>query len=200
MPFFALALAVSGLAAPAGSAATGPVAAAPGPAAASEPSPEAILAHPETVNPFAYARLVQWLWSQGRRQQAAFWFYVFQERTRPWADADQNGAAPLRASLNDGLGGLVNRWVASDVAAWQSIVGRALAYEARLPLNAARPDGVSEADWRARVIKARADYVAAARQTLFTLNPQEVAANRRQAGLYVGPWQDPGPALPAAWR
>ena len=165
-------------------------------------SPEAVLADPAKHEPFTYALLVQSLWSSGRRQQAAFWFYVFQERTRPWADADTrgDGAAALRSALNDELGTVINRWVASDVRAWQAIVDRALSYEAKLPLNPARPDGIGQAEWERRVAKARADYVAAARQTLFTMKPEEVAAKRREAGLPVGPLEDPGPALPDSWR
>ncbi|MCQ8278393.1 hypothetical protein NFI95_08000 [Acetobacteraceae bacterium KSS8] len=178
------------------------------PAAADETAnaatPEAILAHPDSVEPFAYAQLITWLWGQGRREQATFWFYVMQARTRPWAQADHDGegdgAAALRASLNDQLGQVINGWVASDPAAWKRIVERALSYEAHLPLNPARPDGMTEPAWLALVAKERAEYASGAHTLFAGLDPAAVAAQRRKAGLYNGPLQSPGPALPEDWR
>ncbi len=172
--------------------------------APAEATPESILAHPDSVEPFAYAQLITWLWGQGRREQATFWFYVMQNRTRPWAQADHdgegNGAAALRASLDDQLGATINGWVASDPAAWKQIVDRALSFEAHLPLNKARPETMTEAAWLALVAKERAEYTAGAHAAFSGLDPATVAEQRRKAGLYNGPLQNPGPPLPEDWR
>lgn len=161
-----------------------------------------VLARPQAVDPFVYAELSQALWQDGRRLQATFWFYVFQVRTRPWADADRRGdaAGALRGSLNEVLGTPINRWVGSDVAQWQAVARRAIGYEARLPLFAGRPDGLSAAEWNALVVQARESYRRAFEQTLGVANPTEIARTRRENGLPVGPLADPGPALPETWR
>ncbi|SER08990.1 hypothetical protein SAMN05216548_11145 [Faunimonas pinastri] len=174
---------------------------------AAEPSTTAlptdqILAHPELADPFSYATAVQALWAKGARLQATFWFYVFQERTRPWALADQNGdgASALRASINDGLGPQVNGWIASDVGAWKAVVERAMAYESHFPLYGERPSNMTAKLWSALVDRTRAEYVAGARKAFDSMSAEDVASSRKQAGLYVGPLQDPGPALPDGWR
>lgn len=160
------------------------------------------LTRPQAADPFAYAMLTSALWGEGRRLQAAFWFYVFQVRTRPWADADRrgDGAAALRASLNDGLGQEINGWLGSDLNAWREVATRAMSYEARLPLPADRPDGVDAAAWTAAVDKARRDYRAGYEKTLGAMTAEEVARGRRENGLPVGPLKDPGPPLPVGWR
>lgn len=167
-----------------------------------QPSPEAVLARPEAYNPFAYAAVVQQLWAQGRRQQAAFWFYVFQARTRPWALADKQGddAAALRSALNEELGGVINPWVASDLTAWRTLAERAVAYERRLPLPAERPEQLDAAAWNRLVDKARADYASQLRAVFDSLTPQTFAMKRREGGLTVGPWVQPGPPLLESWR
>lgn len=172
---------------------------------ASEPQPpsaELVLAHPEAVSPFDYVVAVQWLWSHGRRQQAAFWFYVFQARTRPWALADTHGdgAAALRSALNDGLGTTINGWIGSDPVAWRMIAERAVSYERHLPLQAERPPELGASDWRALVERSRAEYAAQLKSAFDGLSPESLAAGRRQGGLPVGPLKDAGPPLPDAWR
>ena len=161
-----------------------------------------MLAHPEAVSPFDYATAVQWLWSRGRRQQAAFWFYVFQARTRPWALADKggDGAAALRSSLNDGMGPVINSWIGSDPAAWRSIAERAVSYERRLPLSVERPPGLDAPSWRRLVESSRGEYSAQLRSAFDDMSPDEFAAKRRGAGLPVGPLSEPGPPLPDDWR
>jgi hypothetical protein len=168
----------------------------------SYPSAETVLAHPEAVNPFTYAVAVKWLWQQGRRQQAAFWFYMFQARTRPWslADTGGEGLGALRGALNDELGSVINSWVGSDPAAWRNIAERAIAFERRLPLSPERPEGLDAAAWRRLVATSRADYAAQMQEAFAGLDAEKFAANRRSAGLRVGPLEQPGPALPDAWR
>lgn len=163
---------------------------------------DAFLARPEAADPFAYAMLTSALWGEGRRLQAAFWFYVFQVRTRPWADADKqgDGAAALRASLNDGLGQEINGWLGSDLDAWREVATRAMSYEARLPLPSARPDGVEAGRWPAMVDKVRREYRQGYEKTLGAMTAEDLAAGRRENGLPVGPLKDAGPPLPADWR
>lgn len=166
------------------------------------PSAEEVLAHPQAVNPFNYSIAVTWLWQHGRRQQAAFWFYVFQVRTRPWALADKAGAdaAPLRSALNDELGTVVNGWIGGDPVAWRNIAERAVAYERRLPLSTERPTGVDISIWRALVERSRIEYAAQLKTAFDGLVPETFAAERRKAGLSVGPLSEPGPPLPDDWR
>ena len=166
------------------------------------PSAEVVLTHPEAVSPFDYATAVQWLWDHGRRRQAAFWFYVFQARTRPWALADSggDGAAALRSALNDELGTVINGWVAGDLNEWRAIAERAVAYERRLPLQPERPPGLDATAWARLVERSRAEYAAQMRSAFDGLTPATFAANRRAAGLPVGPLADAGPPLPDGWR
>lgn len=161
-----------------------------------------VLARPETVNPFAYALVATLLLRDGRQLQAAFWFYLMQIRTRPWADADKggDGAAALRASFNQVLGEPINGWLGADLAQWQEVARRAMSYETRLPLFAGRPDGLSAADWQARVAAARADYRKGYDQTLAVADAAAIAKSRRENGLPVGALADPGPPLPDDWR
>lgn len=163
---------------------------------------EAVLARPESVDPFDYALVTKLLWESGRRRQAAFWFYLFQERSRPWSLADKagSGAAALRSALNDELGTVVNRWVASDPVAWRALVERALAYEKRFPLYRERAPGIDATAWTALVASSRAEYDREARAAFARMDPAAFAAGRREAGLFVGPLRDPGPDLPDDWR
>jgi hypothetical protein len=162
---------------------------------------ERVLAHPEQASPWEMAQASHALWLDGRRLQAAFWFYAFQQRSRPWADLDEggDGAAALRASLNATLGETINPWLGSDLAAWREVATRAMSFEARLPIGAA-PDGVSAEDWTAAVTKARSEYRAGYDETLGKADPAAIARIRRENGLPVGPLDAPGPALPADWR
>jgi hypothetical protein len=161
-----------------------------------------VVARPDATEPFGYAAVVQQLWQDGSRLQAAFWFYLFQARTRPWADADTrgDGAAALRAALNDQLGTTINAWLGADLAQWQEVARRAIAFEARLPLHPARPDGIAPDAWIAVVAKAREGYRRGYEQSLAKADPAEIAATRRTNGLPVGPLTDAGPPLPDAWR
>jgi len=166
------------------------------------PSAEKVLAQPEKVNPLTYAVAVKWLWQQGRRQQAAFWFYLFQARTRPWslADTSGDGVSALRGALNDELGSVINPWVASDLAAWRSIADRAIAFERRLPLSRERPAGIDAVAWLKLVETSRVDYAAQMRTAFANMDAAAFAKKRRAAGLWVGSLDQPGPALPDAWR
>lgn len=160
----------------------------------------AALAGPEALGPFDIGILSAALWRDGRRHQAAFWFFVFQVRSRPWADLDPSGAGAARAALNDLLGGTINAWIASDLTAWQDTARRAMSYEAGLPLPRERPTAVAPSAWAAAVAKSRREYRAGYDQTLGRMAAVELAAERRRNGLPVGPLDAPGPALLESWR
>ena len=147
--------------------------------------------------PFSWVQPIHTLWARGDRLQAAFWYYVYQLRSRPWADADRNGggAAALRASVAAGLGREINEWIGSDPAAWRDTGARAIAYEKTLSLYSGRPDGVSQDDWLEANHKARQAYEEGFNQMWAEYSPSDIEAQRRQRGLYVGPLKNPGQPL-----
>ena len=151
------------------------------------------------ASPFELAETSKAMWARGDRLQAAFWFYVFQIRTAPWAEA-QPDLLPLRGSINDSLGRTVNEWLASDVEAWEELAERAIAYEAAQPLSSERPDGLDAADWQGRVERARATYAADFRQVFASFDAGDIAAMRREHDLPVGPLDQPGAPLNPDWR
>lgn len=151
------------------------------------------------ASPFELAETSKAMWARGDRLQAAFWFYVFQIRTAPWAEA-QPDLLPLRGSINDSLGRTVNEWLASDVEAWEELAERAIAYEAAQPLWSDRPEGLDAAEWQDRVERARGAYAADFRQVFASFDAGDIAAMRREHDLPVGPLDQPGAPLNAAWR
>lgn len=160
-----------------------------------------VMAHPEAINPLYLSVLSLSLWKRGDRAQAAFWFYVFQVRSRAWINADKS-AAPLRASLNQQVGAMINPWIGSDLNAWYDIAGRGLAYEKKIPLYPHPPAQLTPEQWQAVVAKARQENDAQFQEVFggFRKDPQAFAAKRRENKLPVGPLQDPGTPLPATWR
>jgi hypothetical protein len=165
---------------------------------------EAALAAPYALHPLTgYPPLIGALWTDGRRIQAAFWFYVFQERSAAWALADDegrgSGAAALRTAMNEQLGQVINPWVAGDVSAWKRIAARAVSYEAKFPLYARRPEAMTQQDWLATISRARTSY----RDQLAQLQGVDAAAiadARKQRGLQTGSLDNPGPDLPDGWQ
>lgn len=172
----------------------------PGSAAAQAADPYAILDDPQVRNPFDWVEAIATLWRRGDRLQAAFWYYVFQIRSLPWAEADRartggSGAAALRGSITHALGAPINEWLGSDPAAWRDTGARAIAFEKRLPYHAARPDGIDEAAWARMNETARTSHEAGFDQVWRQYSFADMEARRRQMGLYVGPLQDPGQPL-----
>jgi hypothetical protein len=162
--------------------------------------PYAILDDPQVRNPFEWVEAIAALWRRGDRLQAAFWYYVFQVRSRPWAEADMaqtggSGAAALRSSITYALGAPINEWLGSDPATWRDTGARAIDFEKRLPFHAARPEGIDEATWARMNETARAGHEAGFDQVWRQYSFADLEARRRQAGLYVGPLQDPGQPL-----
>lgn len=162
------------------------------------------LGAPYALSPLtSYPPLIGALWRDGRRMQAAFWFYVFQERSAAWALADDegrgSGAAAVRTAMNDQLGQVINPWAAGDVSAWKRIAARAVSYEAKFPLYAKRPDAMTLHDWLATVGRARTSYREQLGQ-LQTVDAEAIADSRKQRGLATGSLGDPGPDLPESWQ
>lgn len=186
--------------APAPASATVTVAA--GNRAGSEASALAIMADPASVNPMAFSQVAQYLWDRGDRRQAAFWYYLWQARTRPWVSVQGGSTAQARGAISATLGRTINEWVASDPDSWMALSRRAIAYERTMPLSSARPRGVTEAAWLETVERERSRY--AASFEAMSANPRfsrtSLEESRRSNGLYVGPWSDPGADLPDAWQ
>lgn len=162
--------------------------------------PYAILDDPQVRNPFEWVEAIAALWRRGDRLQAAFWYYVFQIRSRPWAEADMaqtggSGVAALRSSITYALGAPINEWLGSDPATWRDTGARAIAFEKRLPHHGGRPEGIDEATWARMNETARTGHEAGFDQVWRQYSFADLEARRRQAGLYVGPLQDPGQPL-----
>ena len=161
----------------------------------------ALLADPSAYPPITYVYVTKYLWARGDRRQAAFWHTLFQIRTAPYLRYDRD-LGPLRGSINQVLGGEVLRWIGSDYAAWEEVTRQAMAYERRAPLNPERPEGVAKREWLAHVAQSRQAWATDFNDTFGPRGPGRRAldSRRRSNGLYVGPLQDPGAALPAEWR
>jgi hypothetical protein len=176
-----------------------------------------VIAHPDAVNPIAFALVAEGLWARGDRQQAAFWYYLFQSRTLAWMSGAEQSTGDLlgvmqsmmgepvtyiaaRRALNRRVGAPINAWAFSDLDAVKALALRVFAYEKHMPLYPGRPEGVSEADWAALVAKERAGYEADFHEVFGDTDAKAYYKNRRDADLYVGPWQAPGKPLPDSWR
>lgn len=162
---------------------------------------DAVLADPASYHPIVYIVAVRQLWDRGDRAQAAFWYYMWQARTRPWARADSQ-VAQARGALDSVFGPLINQWVQSDREQFFDLVERVLAYEARLPLSNERPVGIALAQWNEIVAQERDRYANGFESAIRQLWPSADAHAqlRAQAGLEVGPWQNPGAPLRDEWR
>lgn len=175
-----------------------------GSAAEKAAAAEEMQAHPEKVNPFGLLPLITYLLDQGDWERATFWYYFWQQRSRPWARlGTSDGEAALRGSVIATLGPVVNEWAGSDPLAMRDLMVRAWRFERRAPLYPGRPAGVSEADWAKTVAEERAvnDPEEVARG--YPANPTDLesnAAERRRNHLYVGPWQHRGRPLMENWR
>lgn len=162
--------------------------------------PYAILDTNDVRHPFDWIQAISMLWQRGDRLQSSFWYYVFQIRSRPWAEADMtrtggSGHAALRASITEVLGAPVNEWLGSDPAVWRETWGRAIAFERTLPFHAARPQGVDQEAWAQMNARARSEHQAGYDQLWERLSTGDMEELRRERGLYVGPLRNPGRPL-----
>lgn len=160
----------------------------------------AVLDATDVRNPFDWLEPIGTLWRRGDRLQAAFWFYVFQIRSRPWAEADRqrtggSGAAALRASIGETLGRPINEWLESDPARWKETGTAAIAFEKRLGFHAGRPEGVDETAWAAMNQRAREEYETDFEALWEQYSFARMEEIRRSNRLYVGPLRNPGQPL-----
>jgi hypothetical protein len=175
-------------------------AAVPAHGARRNPDPYVILDAAEVRNPFDWIEPIATLWKRGDRLQAAFWYYVFQIRSRPWANADRgrtggSGAAALRGSIGETLGRPINEWLGSDPAAWKETGRAAIAFEKRLRFHAGRPDGIDETAWAAMNQSAREEYEKGFGELWDQYSFAQLEDIRRSNRLYVGPLRNPGQPL-----
>ena len=136
-------------------------------------------------------------------QQAAFWLYIFQSRSRAWAKADSTHySGTLRSSLNETVGGPINEWIGSDLNAWHDLAVKAIAYEKKFPFYHSKVESVPEKEWQELLEKERKQYEAefnSAFEKLLAGDGKKYYEERKSKGLYVGPWQNPGAPLLEQW-
>lgn len=161
-----------------------------------------VVVHPDAVAPMQYIYLVKTLMEQGDAERAAFWYYVWEIRIAPWAAAGGDEYGQLVGALSMSLGAAIDEWAGSDPVAMRQLMLRAITFERRVPLYSGKPDGLLEADWAALVEKWRTKRDEKALDRTFG-NAAALAnfeAQRREAGLYIGPWKAPGSPLPDDWQ
>ena len=161
---------------------------------------EWLFAYPDAVEPFNWIYGIRNLWEQGDRQQAAFWYYIWQSRCSPWVQTsspDTYGA--LYASISSEFGPIINEWIASDPDAFANLAERSMSYEKKIALYKGHPADVSDQQWNELVSQARARMSFEEFKKSMP-SPDEFRKTRKQNGLYVGPWQSPGKPLPDNWR
>ncbi len=164
-----------------------------------------IFSHPESINPFEYAPLINVLWLEGDKAQATFWFYVFQSRSRAWSESDTNGSgySALRASYNDVLGYTINSWVGGDPVAWHEISSRAISYEKKFPFYKGKPENIEQKEWESLLTQERNAYEEDFLKNFPPLTSESLDSMksiRKQNGLPSGPLEDSGVPLPESWR
>lgn len=170
--------------------------------AGSEATARAIMADPASVNPIAFIEVVQYLWARGDRQQATFWYYLWQARTRPWVSVQGGAAGQARGAMSETIGRSINEWAASDYDAWIALTRRAITFERTMPLSPDRPQGVTEEQWLEAVARERNSYAGSFEELVVDprFSKSNFEAQRRANGLYVGEWRQPGAELPESWR
>lgn len=173
---------------------------APVPAPAeSIPSIDDVLGNLANISPFNLVYVFQQYWDAGDKLKAAFWFYIWQLRTGPWAELDPE-TAQVRAALNQQAGMAINGWLAADPELMIEVAQRASGYEAKLPLWSRRPDGIAEDFWINTIAQHRAAYAAEMADTFATTTPDQIRTLRAEAGMPVGTPADLGAPLPDDWR
>lgn len=157
-----------------------------------------LLDHPDLVDPYYLIYAVTNQFQRGDRERAAFWYYIWQMRTRQWMTADSSNAQFMGA-LRATVGPMINEWAGSDLEAWKQLYVRAIRYELELPLYEGQPDNVSRREWRRIVRRVREENSEEATLQLFE-DSADMQEARRENGLYIGPWEDPGRPLKDEWR
>lgn len=160
-----------------------------------------VMDHPDAIEPMGFIYAVTTLMAVGDMERAAFWYFFYQIRSRPWLEAasDPTGYPALAGSIDYMLGMPINQWAGSDWDAYMALWRRVMAFEREAPLYPGRPDDISEQKWAKLIAESRASYV---NENILADAPlaEKMAKQRRDNGLYVGPWQEPGAPLKEDWR
>ena len=100
-------------------------------------------------HPAQYFRAAADLFAAGRREEAAFVFYLGQLRFRTHLRArpglPPDGDPALFAALSETVGRPINGWLGGDVALWVAVMDAALAADARDPDRFTPPSQFPEA-------------------------------------------------------
>lgn len=163
------------------------------------PTAAEVLANIETVSPINLIYVVSEYWNAGNKLQAAFWYYVWQIRTEPWAQTDPE-FAQVRNALNQNFGSTINSWIFADPEMVVAVSERAMTFEQRLPLWNHMPEGMSAEQWEQLVHTTRVAYANDMRGALAETPPDQIRALRQQNGLPVGALTDMGLPLLREWR
>lgn len=195
LPLCAVAQDAAAPAAPPSAAETAP---APQPAEAM-PSIDDVLGNLGNISPFNLVYVVQQHWDAGDKLKAAFWFYIWQLRTGPWAELDPE-TSEVRTPLNQQMGAAINSWLAADPDLMRQTAERALSYETKLPLWNRRPEGIAEDFWNKTIAEHRTAYTDSLKEAFSTMTPEQIRTLRAEANLPVGTPADIGAPLPEEWR
>jgi hypothetical protein len=157
------------------------------------------ISNTDAFNLYVYASS---LFQIGNKEQAAFIFYLAQIRTRAYAhlDPDKSGAPALRASLNDTVGASINPWVGSDFDAWKKIAIKAIVYDKKIGYPTKPEFLESDETWKEKVDLERNAYENELMNFFSSTKRGDFEKSRKENNLYVGPWENPGPALPDVWK
>jgi hypothetical protein len=102
-------------------------------------------------HPAVYYAYAKRLFTQGRKDDAVFWFYVGQLRYRFYLLANPqlapDGDAALMASLNATIGQPINEWAGGDPKSWAANMDRALQWDSRND-NGFTSKTAKESQWR----------------------------------------------------
>ena len=159
-----------------------------------------VFEHPDAVEPFNLIYAITDHIVRGDRERALFWFFIWQTRTRPYIQAVPEFGI-VRGAMNATIREELLTWAGSDVEASREVWLRAIRYELKAPLYQTPPEGVSNDDWAQMIAAAREENSEASVRQLHDENPpEEVVKERRENGLYVGPWIEPGRPLKDEWR
>ena len=122
------------------------------------------------------------LFAEGKRDDAVFWFYVGQLRSKFYLKANPNldpsGAPAAYAALNATIGGKINEYAGGDIKQWVKSIDRALEWDAAMTnayTSKVKFAAVYETN-RAGLKKTRDEIVRQADQ---------IRAQRRKAGLEI---------------
>ncbi|HEX9455850.1 MAG TPA: hypothetical protein VGA27_15885 [Candidatus Binatia bacterium] len=131
-------------------------------------------------HPAVYYAYAKPLFTQGRKDDAVFWFYVGQLRYRLYLLANpqlpRDGDPAVMASLNATVGQSINDWAGGDPKSWAAAMERALRWDANND-NGFTSKSTQEKQWR----ETRAGLAALRDQII--RDEAKIRAERERRGL-----------------